>query len=232
MCPKTRSSGDTGGRALKGVLFDLDGVLADSEPFHIEAWQRACLDYNIRIERDQFTSWIGHSGIELSTFLIETYDLSVQTDDFIFQQHRHFLDIIKDGLYCFPDLKGLLEKMDERIPKGIVTSGTRYLAGRVLKILDLENFLPLLVTIEDVEHPKPAPDAYITASYALGLRPEECIAVEDSPSGIESAMNAGCYTLGVANTHTAKELDRSFRVFPTTVDALQWILSTLSATPD
>ena len=145
--------------------------------------RRACLDYNIRIERDQFTSWIGHSGIELSTFLIETYDLSVQTDDFIFQQHRHFLDIIKDGLYCFPDLKGLLEKMDERIPKGIVTSGTRYLAGRVLKILDLENFLPLLVTIEDVEHPKPAPDAYITASYALGLRPEECIAVEDSPFG-------------------------------------------------
>jgi len=211
----------------RGILFDLDGVVADSEPFHVQAWIHTCKEYNIHLSPSWFNDWIGRSGIELSSFLIKEYNIPITVRNFILRQHEHFLKLIDGHFSCFPGLKEELELLPGSVPRGIVTSGTRYLAERVIRRLELDSILPLLVTIEDVVLPKPAPEAYTKAVEILDLDPAECLVVEDSPSGIKAAHAAGCYVLGVTNTHSCDYLEEADRVLHTSAEALAWALTVL-----
>ena len=84
----------------------------------------------------------------------------------------------------------------------------------------------MLVTVDDVQRPKPAPDLYLRAAAGLGLPAGDCLALEDSPSGIESARAAGCLVLAVAHSLPERELGRAHRVFAGTAEALAWVRET------
>jgi sugar-phosphatase len=183
---------------VKGILFDLDGVLIDSTAGVTRVWR----DWGIRhgLDPDQ-TAHIAHGrrAIDTARLLAPQLDAETELRDLERREIAESYDVI-----VFPGAARLLTSLPLR-HWAIVTSGTRDLASHRLKVAGLP--IPeLMITGSDIEHGKPHPEPYQRGAALLGLPPAECVAVEDAPSGIRSAVDAGMPVLGLPTTYPADEL--------------------------
>jgi HAD superfamily hydrolase (TIGR01509 family) len=202
----------------------MDGVIADSEPLHARAWVEALLEHGVPTTVRWFDRWIGISDTEAADELVKIFGLGVAPSTLLRRRQALFQRIIETDLAPLDGLESALDRLEA--PMAVATSSYRDDVVRMLRKIGLLGRLPVLVTREDVARPKPAPEVYLTAAARLGVAPARCVAIEDSPAGIASGREAGCLVLGVSTTHEERALEDAFRVFPRTVDALQWLLST------
>ena len=187
--------------ACDAILFDLDGVLIDSTSCITRHWQ----------------AWAARHGLELSAVMqaahgirtVETMRLVAPHLDVEKEAERFTAGEIvdTDGVVVIDGAAELLAALP-RDAWAIVTSGSAELATARLRRADLP--VPsTLVTADDVRQGKPAPDPYLVGAARLGLPVESCVAVEDSPAGIQAACAAGMRVIGIAATHAREELFRS-----------------------
>lgn len=191
----------------KGFLFDLDGTLVDSLPAVERAW----------------IGWGAKHGIESSVVLGFIHGKQAMTSlrhfmpgqsDEAIQAEFLALEKIEsedtEGVTALPGAVALLERLNQLdIPWAIVTSGSVPVASarRAAGHLPLPE---VFITAEQVTHGKPKPDAYLLGAERLGLKPEDCVVVEDAPAGILSGLAAGCKVIAVnapANTPKLDQVD-------------------------
>ena len=182
----------------KGILFDMDGVLISSIGAAVRCWKRWAKRYGVP-NAEEFVIPHGVRSIDLVKMLRPDIDPQ--------EGLRAIEDMeVEDvaDLQVLPGVKSLLESLPpERW--AIVTSATRRLLLARLKAAGLP--VPeRLISAEIVERGKPDPEPYRRGAELLGLRPEECVVVEDAPSGVGAGKAAGCRVLGVLGTHSAAEL--------------------------
>ncbi len=191
----------------KGFLFDLDGTLVDSLPAVERAWINWAKDHDI--EPQEVLDFI--HGKQAITSL--RHFLQGQSEETI-QQEFDALEKTEasdtQGIVAMPGAKALLERLDAlNIPWAIVTSGTVPIASARHQ----RGELPApraFITAEQVAKGKPNPDAYLLGAQQLGLKPEECVVVEDAPAGVLSGLSAGCKVIAVkapADTPRLDEVD-------------------------
>ena len=185
---------------IQAVVFDMDGVIADTEPIHIAAWQDVLADEGANAPAAYFGQFVGVGDRDAVRRIAADWKVTLDTDEFLDRKFRAFQKIVeRDGVRTTP---GFFAATDWLQGKGIriavATGSARALAELVLASLrDPRSEEPrnveseFLIAREDVTHPKPAPDAYALACSRLGLPPATCLAVEDSPRGIQSAKAAG-----------------------------------------
>jgi beta-phosphoglucomutase len=206
---------------IKGVIFDMDGVLADSEPLHAQAWVIVLRRYGIHVDERWFDRWIGIPNTETADEIVELYAMAVKAPQLVDERQAVYLDLVDRELRPFP---GLAESIGGiTLPMAVATSSTRSDAARILSRLGLAHHFRAVVTREDVQRPKPDAEVYARAAAALGLGPAECAAIEDSPAGVASAAAAGCCVLAVTTTHAAARLAAARRVYADTVSAIAGI---------
>lgn len=183
---------------FRGLLCDLDGTLADSEPLHCRAWL-SFLKESLRLEYDQhwFSQWIGTSDRVVAAWLIEEHALTVSDDFLVLGKQDRFHQLIRRGGEVFPGVNEVLEKIARRYPLAIATNSGRADTDVVIPALRLDRFTNIVVTATDVAALKPAPDIYLLAASSLGLETTDCLAIEDSEPGGEAAKKAGCYLIGL-----------------------------------
>ena len=183
----------------KGILFDMDGVLISSIGSVVRCWKRWAKQYGVP-DAENYEVPHGMRAIEIVKMLRPDIDA------------EEGLRVIEDmemedteGLTVLPGVKALLESIPaERWT--IVTSATRRLLLGRLAVAGLP--APLrLISADDVVNGKPDPEPYRLGAELLGLRPDECVVVEDAPSGVGAGAAAGCRVLAVLGTHSAEELD-------------------------
>jgi len=184
--------------SAKGILFDMDGVLISSIGAAVRCWKRWAKRYGVP-NAEEFVIPHGVRSIDLVKMLRPDIDPQ--------EGLRAIEDMeVEDvaDLQVLPGVKSLLESLPpERW--AIVTSATRRLLLARLKAAGLP--VPeRLISAEIVERGKPDPEPYRRGAELLGLRPEECVVVEDAPSGVGAGKAAGCRVLGVLGTHSAAEL--------------------------
>jgi sugar-phosphatase len=184
-----------------GVLFDLDGVLVDSTPAVTRVWSAWAVEHGydpaevVRIAH-------GRRAIETVELIAPHLDSSAE----LAQLERRELDDT-DGLVVFAGAARLLAALPSN-RWAVVTSGTRRLATKRLQLAGLP--LPeKLVSAEEVKLGKPAPAPFLRGAELLGLRPGDCVVVEDAPSGIEAAHRAGMTALAVPTTYARAELGQA-----------------------
>lgn len=186
-------------RPIRGVLFDMDGLVLDSEKLYSRFWREACLFYGYDMSYGQSLKMRAlnrHAGeamlksffgpdtdyIRLRTKRIELMDAFVETE----------------GVELKPGIRELLAHLEERsVPAAIASSSPLPRIRSHLSRHGLDTRFAALCSGHDVANGKPAPDIYLYAATQLGLKPEECLALEDAPSGITSAFRAGCLTVMV-----------------------------------
>ncbi len=184
-------------RADRGVLFDLDGVLINSEPLHCRAFQDVLAPYGVRLtEGDYYAKYLVYSDREVLERLLP--DRKV-LDGAVAAKERRYWELLQAGVPAFPDGLALLARTDGwRV--GLATGSIRREAELALRSLGVRERFGAVVAREDCARGKPDPEPYLLAAGALELSPRRCVVIEDAPGGIQAAKAAGM--LCVAVTHS------------------------------
>jgi beta-phosphoglucomutase len=187
---------------IKGVLFDMDGVLVDSEAFICKAAIEMFREHGLAVKEDDFLPFVGTGENRYIGGVAEKYDLELNIAEAKARTYLIYEAIVKDQLHPLP---GALEFVTFCRSRGLklalATSADRIKMDVNLQAIGLsaESFDSTINGLE-VERKKPFPDIYIRASENLGLIPEECLVVEDAVSGVKAAKEAGCKCLAVTTS--------------------------------
>lgn len=204
---------------IQAICFDFNGVIIDDEPLQMQAYKDVLLPYGIQLKEEQYYSAL---GMDDRTFVKRTFEragkqLTMEMELAIGQAkmetHRSF---IEDQLPLFPGIVTFLKATSRHFSLGIVSMASSEEVGYVLSRARIEHLFSVIVSAEDVNACKPAPDCYQRGleklnqkrrkARLLPLLPKEFLVIEDSPPGIESGRAAGMRTLGVTNTVSEEEL--------------------------
>jgi HAD superfamily hydrolase (TIGR01509 family) len=202
------------------VIFDLDGVLIDSEELHYRAYCTVLAPEGISIDRSVYgREWIsaGH-GPEWAH---QTYALPYSAEELKRRKGPVYRELLENELTAMPGAAACLERLSREFPLAVATNSGRDDVEYVLARLGLREFLADVVTRERYERAKPEPDAFLAAASALGRPPSGCLVVEDSLRGLRAAVAARIACVAVPNDFTRdSDLSAAARILPN-LDALQ-----------
>ena len=209
---------------LAAILFDLDGTLANTDPIHFLTWQELLRTYDLEIDETFYKSRI--SG-RLNPVIVQDIlpHLTASEGKRVADEKEAHFRLLATELQCLPGLLDVLAWTDEcRLQRALVTNAPRANAEFMLEVLELIEIFPQVILAEDAPAGKPDPAPYLLALSRLGVKPEEALAFEDSPSGIRSAVAAGIYTVGIASTHPSQNLfdAGAAMVIPDFTDSQLW----------
>lgn len=213
-------------RMIEAVVFDLDGLLVDSEPIQIEAWRKFLAGHDRELSDGLLGEMFGLPVRDSSRLVAERLCLPLDPMAVMAGRDEVFFDMLPANLRPMPgaiELVGELKQLGLKL--GLATSGHRRYVSLVLTELKLDQSFLAEVTSDDIEHGKPAPDIYLAAAQKLGVDPSGCLALEDSPLGVASAISAGMYCLAVPNeqTRSLAGLDRATEIVDSLDEVLPWL---------
>ena len=181
------------------VIFDLDGVLMDSEPLWNQAKEALVRDSGGRWRDEAPVAMMGMSSPEWSAYLRDELAVPLDAEAINREVVRRMEEGYRRSLPLLPGADGAVRALAERWPLGLASSSNRELIDLVLELSGMERFFRVTVSSEEVPRGKPAPDVYLEAARRLGVAPQRCAAIEDSENGIRSAKAAGMRVLAIPN---------------------------------
>jgi HAD superfamily hydrolase (TIGR01509 family) len=188
---------------MRAVIFDMDGLMVDSEPLARRAWERVLLDYGRNLDDVTFGRMVGLRLEESARLVQETYDLPADTAELGRKEEEAFgREMQATGVPAMPGLMRMVGELERRqIPWGVATSSHRAYALTVLEQLVLSGVCQAMAAGDEVRHAKPAPDLYLLAAERLAVSPEQCLALEDSVPGCRAAVAAGMHVIAIPGDH-------------------------------
>lgn len=189
------------------VIFDMDGVIVDSNPVHQQAIQEFCRKYDKRVTEAFLHNRVyGRTNKEWIPELFGQMSPE-QTEALGEEKERIFRQMFDPARHVVTGITEFVHHLHEnRIQMAVATSAPRANADYILSELHIQKLFTTVLDSSHVERGKPEPDVYIKASSFLGFSPQQCLVIEDSMAGVEAGLAAGCRVTGVSTTHTAEEL--------------------------
>lgn len=177
---------------IKGLIFDLDGTLANTMPYHFQAWEVACKKFGVTIERDFLRMHTGSPGWIIAARILKENDLDgkITVDDIIDEKQNAFYD---RQMYVTPvePVAAIARKYYGVLPMAVGTGGHREAVERTLEVTGLRQYFDIIVTANDVENFKPHPETFLKCAAAMGIAPRFIEVFEDADLGFEAARAAG-----------------------------------------
>ena len=197
---------EIGGRKFSAVLFDYDGVLGRTAEDNCLAWEHAFAEVGGRIDREEYLLMEGKKSPETARHFLAKNGLPESLAEKVVEiKNRYYAE--HNSFYTYPGVEALLEGLKAAGVKLAVVSGgsaERLLSPPSNAILP---FFDAVITARDCPISKPAPDPYLAAAAKLGVKPEECLVVENAPLGIEAAKRAGMACVAVCSTVERRHLE-------------------------
>jgi len=193
---------------IRAVIFDMDGVLTDSEPLINEAAIAMFKEKGLTVQPDDFIPFVGAGEERYVGGVAEKYNFPLDPVEGKHRTYEIYFDLVPNKLQAFPGVHELVEACRGA---GLLVAVASSADGDKVRV-NLQNIgLPneswdAVIGGELVEHKKPAPDIFLLAAKRLGVDPAECVVVEDAVNGIQAAKAAGMRSVGVAHTLPAKDL--------------------------
>ena len=188
------------------VIFDLDGVLVDSESLHVEAWKVLFGRHGLDVTADEFAHGVGMADADWLAWLFRQRSWRESVEPWQEAKREVFQDILARNVRPFPGAVGLVRRLSPEFRLAIASNSWRRNIETVVDALGLGECFGALVGADDVERCKPAPDVYLRAADLLGVLPAACTVIEDSPLGVQAAKAAGMRCIGVTNSLPAEAL--------------------------
>ena len=191
------------------VIFDMDGVIVDSEPYHdrsfLEIWKE--MGYE-DCHGMHFPDFYGRSDRVLWETFIEKHHPPQPIEELIGLREERLIQLLRDKQPIFNGVPELVQRLANRFPLAVGSGSAHRIIDEVLAMRDLRRYFRCTVSSEDVEQPKPAPDIFLLAAKRLGVEPAKCCVIEDTVSGVLAGKAAGITVLAITNTFKAKALGR------------------------
>jgi HAD superfamily hydrolase (TIGR01509 family) len=185
--------------AIEAVVFDLDGVLVDSEHVWDAARKELAAERGRPWPEQASRDMMGMSSLEWSRYMHDVVGLPEPAEEISAKVVRRLEELYRRELPLIDGAVEAVQQVAERWPLGLASSSNRELIDLVLELSGLARYFLATVSSEEVPRGKPAPDVYLEAARRLGVSPARCVAIEDSENGIRSAKAAGMWVLGIPN---------------------------------
>ena len=208
---------------IRGILFDMDGVLADSEPFICQAAIMMFASKGFQVLPGDFTPFVGTGENRYIGGVAEKYGALIDIEEAKAETYRNYLEIIKGNLKPLPGAIEFVNRCRQmNLRTAVATSADEIkMKANLYEIgLPVSHFDATVNGLE-VVNKKPFPDIYLLAAEKIGLRPEECLVIEDAVSGVKAARSAGCRCLALTTSFGRTELTEA-----------DWICASLAEVPD
>ncbi len=183
-------------------IFDMDGLVLDTEPAYFAAWQHALSAMGHEADLDFFRSFSGFRFKHIQQHLLETFGDDFDMHTFKIDAGRRWREYV--GMFGIPIKPGVVDLLDyadmNAIPVCLATNSPAMNANECLGLAGLSRRFPVVVSGDDVEHPKPAPDVFLKAAERLGVDIGRCIVYEDSHTGVVAAAKAGACCAYIPST--------------------------------
>jgi beta-phosphoglucomutase family hydrolase len=191
---------------IRAVIFDMDGVIAETEYVHIEAEKQTMLKYGVRISEDELHEYTGTTAKLMFTELIKKYGLDATFEEMFKVKEKILFELMEKGVQPTKGVVDLLLELRKRkIKLAVASSSHRKMIEYVLKTLKITGLFESVVGAEDIERSKPDPEIFQVSAKRLEVKPEKCLVVEDSRLGVEAAKSAGMKCLGYVNPSSGKQ---------------------------
>jgi HAD superfamily hydrolase (TIGR01509 family) len=184
---------------IRAVVFDLDGVLLDSERLWDQARREVAIGHNGRWRADATAAMLGMSSVEWSGYMRDTLAVDLAPDQIVDLVVADLLEQYRQRLPLVPGAVQAVQRIGQRWPLALASSAGRLVIDTVLAVAGLQHEFQATVSSEEVPRGKPAPDVYLEAALRLGQPALACAAVEDSGNGIRSALAAGLRVVAIPN---------------------------------
>lgn len=176
----------------KALIFDLDGTLADTMPYHFQAWQKACKRFGIVMDSEFLQNQTGAPGWIIAEAVIEQNGMQGKvTAEDIMQVKLDEFYTIQHHITPIEPVAALVHKYHGVLPMSVGTGGHREAVEKTLEITGLRKYFDIIVTANDVTRHKPHPETFLLCATMMGIEPMYCEVFEDGDKGIEAARRAG-----------------------------------------
>ena len=193
---------------LKAVLFDMDGVIVDTEPLHYKAYQKMFAKVGIEVSSEMYEGFTGQSTYGICKQLCSHFNLELEPQELVQIKRNYFTKLFFDD----DDLKLLdgVEKLinnyfDHGLTLVMASSASMFTINNVMKRFKLDRFFSNKLSGADLKASKPHPEIFINAAKAADALPNECFVIEDSTNGIRAAHKAGIYCVAYKSEHSKNQ---------------------------
>lgn len=203
-------------KRFSAIIFDMDGVIVDSEPRHERAFREVFQEMGYgETHGIEFPEYYGRSDHALWIDFIEKHRPAQTLDELSEWKQRRFLEMIRQEQPIFENLPELVQRLSLIYKLGLASGSYHPVIDAILALKDLRQFFPVVVSVQDVQRGKPSPDVFLRAAELLQVPPEECCVIEDSAAGVEAAIAAEMTVIGITNSIPREKLSRAHHVVST-----------------
>ena len=194
------------------IIFDMDGVLVDSEPIHERAEMETCREFGMDVSKSEWDGFRGKKLEDIFSYASKKYGTGNEPiEEMIKRKIEKYLSLALAEMELVPGAYEFLQELKEngKYKYALTTSGRKFQQDQILAKVGLADFFEKMITADDVKNGKPHPEPYVVTVEKLGVQPFECLVIEDSDNGIKSAKAAGCWACGVTTTFSKEKLESS-----------------------
>ncbi|MDP3988346.1 MAG: HAD family phosphatase [Candidatus Levybacteria bacterium] len=192
---------------IKAVIFDLDGVISDTQSLHDEANSEILKSYGIKISSEAITKkWAGVPQRKLFETIFKENNVNPDIDKAIFDKWALVIKRINQVKQIPGAIKFVQKLQEENFSLAVASSATADFINRVLNVLKIKSYFTAIVNADEVKNGKPAPDIFQKTAEKLNINPSDCLVIEDAPTGVQAAKSAGMICIAITSTHKKEEL--------------------------
>jgi HAD superfamily hydrolase (TIGR01509 family) len=218
-------------KLIRAVIFDLDGLLADTERLHCRAYQMAFLERGVALDEiDYCEHWVRFGKGIVDWVTMQKLDLDPHA--LRSRKSEHYLDLLLSSLRPMDGALELLDRLHRKTKIALASSSYRDAIDGVLAGLQIAHFFEVIVSGLDVPRVKPAPDIFLKAAHELGVKPADCLVLEDAEKGIMAASLAGMRCIAVPNDYTRHhDFSKATKICSSLKEITTEVLQSLEAGP-
>gem|GEM_PF-171182 len=211
---------------IKGIIFDLDGVLIDTEFYQSKAWMDALKNYSLSLSERDLLSYKGKSAEVIENELKKKYRLNIKKGELVKKRNECILKIYKkEKIKLMPYAKETLAFFSRHKKMALASTGCKDEVLLKLKKTGLYHYFSAILSRDDVKRGKPFPDIYSLAVKKLKLKPKNCLAFEDTQYGVESAKSAGLFCFAIPNEYSLKQdFSKADKIFKSLKEAVDFLI--------
>ena len=211
---------------LKGAIFDLDGLLVDTESLQWQGWGEVLKPFGISLSKEGYLKYAWKAGTIIEAELIKDYNLNIRKSSLLKEKEDLLLKWLRaKPLEAFSFAKGAIKFFKKcKVKVAVVSGGPRNEVEFKLKKIKLYHLIDVIISGDDVKKGKPNPDIYLLGVEKLNLKPKDCISFEDTEYGVKSAKSAGLICVAIPNEFSKKQnFSKADAKFNNLREAIDWV---------
>ena len=190
---------------MKAIIFDMDGVIVDSEPLHFKLEEDLLEELGGHLSNDEHEKFVGTTDFHMWSIFKKQFNLRPSVDEMVDMKRKRFVDNI-DKIKLIPNFIDFIDLVySEGYKLALASSNNKKSIAEVVRIFNLEKYFEYIISGEEVEKGKPDPEIFLKAANKLNVDPEDCLVIEDARNGVIAAKSANMKCIGLKSKGSGKQ---------------------------